>query len=46
MTVDTTKSNKPRKVPMSGTLETALKSHKHLKGELVFSQDDGSPLTL
>jgi integrase len=40
ITVDSTKSNKPREVPMSPTLEAALKTHRHLRGPLVFCQHD------
>jgi integrase len=46
VTVQTTKSKKPRTVPLSATLEAALKEHRHMRGPLVFCQDDGSPLTL
>jgi integrase len=45
-TTDGTKSGKPRKVPLSPTLVAALKAHRHMRGPLVFCQDDGSPLTL
>jgi integrase len=43
---DGTKGGKPRKVPMSSGLEADLAALRHLKGALVFSQADGSPLTL
>lgn len=46
VTVNTTKSGKTRKVPLSPTLEAALKAHRHLKGPLAFCQEDGRPLTL
>jgi integrase len=46
VTSPTTKSGKPRTVPLSATLEAALKPHRHMKGPLVFCQDDGRPLTL
>jgi integrase len=42
---DSTKSSKPRKVPMTASLEAALKASEHVKGALVFSNPDGSPLT-
>jgi integrase len=41
-----TKSRKPRQVPMSPALEAALKAHRHVRGPLVFCQEDGSNLTL
>jgi integrase len=40
----TPKSGKPREVPMSPMLREALKRARHLKGELVFSDQDGAPL--
>jgi integrase len=46
VTVNTTKSGRVRKVPLSATLEASLRLHKHAKGPLVFCQSDGSPLTL
>jgi integrase len=46
VTSPTTKSGKPRTVPLSATLEAALKAHRHMRGPLVFCQDDGRPLTL
>src|ERR1019366_5362493 len=45
-TTNGTKSGKPRKVPLSPTLAAALKAHRHMRGPLVFCQDDGTPLTL
>jgi hypothetical protein len=42
----TPKSRKGRSVPLSEPLAAALKAARHLKGDLVFSQADGSPLTL
>ncbi len=45
-TTNGTKSGKPRKVPLSQTLVAALKAHRHMRGPLVFCQDDGKPLTL
>jgi integrase len=46
VTVQSTKSGKPRRVPLSPTLEAALKAHRHMRGPLVFCQEDGSHLTL
>lgn len=45
-TTNGTKSGKPRKVPLSPTLAAALKAHRHMRGPLVFCQDDGTALTL
>ena len=44
--VERTKSKKIRRVPMGAALESALKAIKHLKGPLVFCNEDGSPLTI
>jgi integrase len=44
--VGPTKSGKGRRVPMSETLETALRQIKHLRGPLVFCREDGSPMTI
>lgn len=41
-----TKSRRPRQVPMSETLADALQAHRHLRGPLVFCQEDGAHLTL
>lgn len=41
-----TKSRRPRQVPMSETLADALQAHRHLRGPLVFCQEDGTHLTL
>ncbi|HLK39244.1 MAG TPA: site-specific integrase, partial [Polyangiaceae bacterium] len=43
---NTTKSGKPRKVPLTASLEGALKAIRHAKGPLVFCQRDGKPMTL
>ena len=43
---DTTKSGKPRKVPLTASLESGLKAIRHAKGPLVFCREDGSPMTL
>lgn len=43
--VYTPKSNRRREVPMSPRLMSVLKSHRHLRGELVFCREDGSMLT-
>ena len=42
---DTPKSGKPREVPLSEDARTALKRHRHLRGELVFCDADGRPFT-
>jgi integrase len=39
----TPKSGKPREVPLTPGLRDVLRSARHLKGELVFSNRDGSP---
>lgn len=44
--VKDTKSNKPRKVPLTASLEAVLKAIRHAKGPLVFSNPDGSPMSL
>ena len=44
--VGATKSGRERKVPLTGTLEKALKAVKHLRGPLVFCNQDGSPMSL
>jgi integrase len=41
---DTTKSGKPRKVPLTASLESALKAIRHAKGPLVFCRGDGLAL--
>jgi hypothetical protein len=41
-----TKSRRPRQVPLSETLAAALQAHRHLRGPLVFCQEDGTHLTL
>jgi integrase len=41
--ITTPKSRKPREVGLTGEVVTALKAHRHLRGELVFSQPDGTP---
>jgi integrase len=46
VTVETTKSGKGRRVPLSEGLIASLKTIRHAKGLLVFSNADGSPLTL
>lgn len=40
--VGTPKNGKKREVPLGNEVLAALKSHRHLKGELVFSNPDGS----
>jgi integrase len=44
--VGPTKTGKERKVPLTATLEAALKGIKHLRGPRVFCNADGTPLTL
>lgn len=39
------KGGRYREIPMSPALAMALKAHRHLRGELVFCNADGSPLT-
>jgi len=41
--VGPTKSGKERRVPMTADLEAALKAIKHLRGPLVFCNEDGRP---
>jgi len=43
--VGTPKSGRDRKIPLTERLRAALKAHRHLRGELVFCHEDGSPLT-
>lgn len=43
--VGTPKNGKGRTVPLSGDTVRALRRHRHIRGELVFCQDDGSLLT-
>jgi integrase len=43
--IGTPKSGKPREVPLSDEALRVLKAHKHLRGELVFCNEDGSMLT-
>ena len=44
--VGPTKSGKERKVPLTATLEAALRGIRHVKGPRVFCNPDGTPLTL
>jgi len=44
--VGPTKSGKERKVPLTASLEAALRSIRHAKGPRVFCNPDGRPLTL
>jgi integrase len=39
------KSGRDRKIPLTARLWAALKAHRHLRGELVFCHEDGSPFT-
>jgi integrase len=41
----TPKSGKPREIPLSNDALAALKSHRHLRGALVFCDDGGHLLT-
>jgi integrase len=43
--VGTPKSGKPREIPLSNDALAALKSHRHLRGPLVFCDDGGHMLT-
>jgi integrase len=43
--VGSPKSGCDRKLPLTVRLRSALKAIRHLRGDLVFSQEDGSPLT-
>jgi integrase len=44
--VGPTKSGKERKVPLTASLEAALRTIRHAKGPRVFCNPDGKPLTL
>jgi integrase len=44
--VGPTKSGKERKVPLTASLEAALRGIRHMKGPRVFCNPDGKPLTL
>lgn len=44
--VGPTKSGHERKVPLTPSLEAALKQFKHLRGDRVFCNPDGTPLTI
>jgi integrase len=44
--VGPTKSGKERKVPLTTSLEAALRGIRHMKGPRVFCNPDGRPLTL
>jgi len=43
--IDTPKNHRSREIPLSEDALRALKAHRHLRGETVFCQDDGSLLT-
>ncbi len=45
MVVGTPKSGRSRELPLNDTTLAALKAHRHLRGELVFCNEDGSMLT-
>ena len=44
--VGPTKSGKERRVPLTDTLEAALKAIRHLRGKRVFCKEDGSALLI
>lgn len=44
--VGPTKAGKERRVPLCDSLYNALKQHRHLKGDLVFCNHDGTPYSL
>ena len=44
-TLTTPKSGRFREIPLSAQLTAVLKSHRHLRGEYVFCNEDGSMLT-
>jgi integrase len=39
------KSGRDRKIPLSTRLAAALRAHRHLRSDLVFCHEDGSPFT-
>jgi integrase len=43
--IDSPKSGRDRKIPLTERLRAALKALRHLRGDLVFCQEDGSPFT-
>lgn len=43
--VGTPKSGRDRKIPLTARLASALRASRHLRSDLVFCQQDGSPLT-
>ncbi len=43
--VGSPKSGRDRKIPLTKRLSAALQAHRHLRGELVFCNEDGSPIT-
>lgn len=43
--VTATKGNRPRAIPMTDRLASALRAHRHLRGPRVACHDDGRPLT-
>jgi integrase len=44
-TVDTTKGDKARIIPMTPALAASLKAHRHLKGDRVLYNDDGEEVS-
>lgn len=43
--VTTPKNGKPRNVPLCASALAALHAHRHLRGPLVFCNEDGAPIT-
>lgn len=43
--VGTPKSGRDRKIPLTERLRAAMKAHRHLRSDLVFCHEDGSPFT-
>ena len=44
--VTSTKGMAPRRIPLTKRLATALRAHKHLRGQRVLCREDGSPLRI
>lgn len=42
--VDSPKSGRDRRIPMTSRLEHALRAHRHLRGDRIFCNDDGTEL--
>lgn len=43
--IDTPKGGRSREIPLTPQCQAVLKSYRHLRGDLVFCKEDGSPLT-